>query len=145
MEVQFLKRKGHPYIYGATKELMKHEDLHPCDKDGNLLGVVSAPEAAGLVARRPEPDHGPSDLVIKNIMAALDVPEDVARNIALGGSLESKKIEPEPEVPEEKTLADMKASEMLEYSKKFGEKADHLYLAMGAVKLRAEIERLEAE
>lgn len=149
MAIEYLRRKTESYIYAATPELTKHEDLHPCDKDGNLLDMVSAPEAAGFIARRSEP-QGVSEGVIKNIMKALDVPEDVARNITMGNINEIKKeMEPEQAAGEEgaeKTLDEMKATEMLAYAReKFGEKADHLYLSMGAVKLKAEIKLLEGE
>ena len=150
MAVEYLRRKTESYIYAATPELMKHEDMHPCDKDGNLIGIVSAPEAAGLVARRPDQPQGVSEAVIQNIMKALDVPEDVARNIAMG-SIEAVKpaeavAEVEAVAEKEKSLEDMKATEMLAYAKeKYGDKVEHLYLAMGAVKLKAEIEKLEGE
>ena len=148
MAVEYLRRKTESYIYAATPELMKHEDMHPCDKDGNLIGMVSAPEAAGLVARRPEQPQDVSEMVIRNIMKALDVPEDVARNIAMG-SIEAvaKPVEAEVEAEEKEVPVDeMKATGLLAYAKeKFGDRAEHLYLAMGAVKLREEIKQLEGE
>jgi len=149
MQAEYLKRKTEDYIYAYTEDLAQHEDLHPCDKDGNFLNVASpAPVAAGL-----KPQNTMMDVVIQNIMSSLNVPEDVARNIATG------KIEapgPEKQTPEDRQaeidkafidpLEGLKPKGMVEYAKeKFGDKAKHLYLAMGAVKLRAEIERLEAE
>jgi len=151
MEIKYLKRKEKDYIYAATEELMKHEDLHPCDKHGNLLGISKGPQPAGLNPKPPEP-QGPSEAVIGNIMRSLNVPYDVAESIA-NGTINAPSEKSTAENNQDKIdaefsdpLDDMKATPMVEYAKeKFGERADHLYIAMGTKKLKAEIERLGAE
>jgi len=86
-------------------------------------------------------------------MSSLNVPEDVARSIAMGTvnvaepeKLTAEEIQAQIESEFSDPLEGMRPKEMVEYAvEKFGDKAKHLYFSMGAVKLRTEIERLEAE
>jgi len=166
-EIKFLKRKDEDYIYGATPALLKHDDLHACDKDGNLLyGVASAPEAVGLRPAIARPAIS-EDAIIKehakkiseNVAQALGVPIDVAVKI-MNGEVhgKSKATEPETQDPDDEEikaepttetgglLKNKTRAQLCSYAiERFGEAAAHLEPEMPKPAIIEEIERLEFE
>lgn len=165
-DVRYVKRKDEDYIYAATPTLLTRDDMHACDKDGNLLyGVATAAEATGLRPRREDPQDEKAILqkhivkISENVAKALKVSVEVALKIINGEAVEADKeavktdetkdTNEDREVDSTEVrgpLKTMNRKEICAYAMAtFGEAAEHLDPEMPRSVITEEIERLELE